>query len=115
MDSGVTGLAYPRRGHFDLATGFHGDLWLDLDALFLRPRLLRPQIRWLADRLRVHRVDAVCGPLEGGAFLAQAIAVPFYAAATVQSQAWPAAQCPLCAGGIPLTDPGAPAERLEGT
>ena len=38
----VARLAQPRRGHFDLGTGFHGDLWLDLDALFLRPALLRP-------------------------------------------------------------------------
>ena len=67
-------LAHPRRGHFDLGTGYHGDLWLDLDALFLRPSLLRPDVRVLADRLREHRVDAVCGPMEGGAFLAYALA-----------------------------------------
>ena len=74
VDSGLTGLARPQRGHFDLGTGFHGDLWLDLDALFLRPSLLRPWISELAGRLREHRVDAVCGPAEGGAFLALAIA-----------------------------------------
>jgi orotate phosphoribosyltransferase len=70
----VIALARPRQGHFDLGTGFHGDVWLDLDALFLRPSLLQPHVRWLADRLRGHRIDAVCGPMEGGAFLAQAIA-----------------------------------------
>ena len=74
MDSGLIGLARPRRGHFDLGTGFHGDLWLDLDALFLRPSLLRPWIKELADRLAAHHVDAVCGPMEGGSFLALAIA-----------------------------------------
>jgi orotate phosphoribosyltransferase len=74
VDSGVTDLAHPQRGHFDLGTGYHGDVWLDLDALFLRPALLRPHVRWLADRLRRHQIDAVCGPMEGGAFLAQAIA-----------------------------------------
>jgi orotate phosphoribosyltransferase len=191
VDSGVTDLAHPRRGHFDLGTGYHGDVWLDLDALFLRPALLRPHVRWLADRLRQHQVDAVCGPMEGGAFLAQAIAdrlgtaflaghraaatrpgeatayrlpcvrggitgwrvviaddavnagtavracsdqlhrrgavpvavaalltlgaasatvaeamsVPLYAASTMDSQAWPGDSCPLCANGIPLTDP----------
>jgi hypothetical protein len=31
--------------------------------------------------------------------------VPFYAAATVPSRAWPAGQCPLCASGSPVTDP----------
>jgi orotate phosphoribosyltransferase len=185
MDSGVLELARPRRGHFDLGTGFHGDVWLDLDALFLRPALLRPHVGLLAGTLGQHRIDAVCGPLEGGAFLACALAdrleaaflpayreqgtayrlpgvpggitgwrvaiaddainagtavracaalllsrgavpvavaallslgpastsvaegisVPFYTAATVDSQAWPAAQCPLCAGDIPLTEP----------
>jgi orotate phosphoribosyltransferase len=191
VDSGVTDLARPRRGHFDLGTGYHGDVWLDLDALFLRPALLRPHVRWLADRLQRHQVDAVCGAMEGGAFLAQAVAdrmgtaflaayrappalpgeasayrlprvhggiggwrvaiaddavnagtavracsdqlrvrgvipvavaallalgpasatvaetisVPFYAASTLHSQAWPADECPLCGSGTPLTDP----------
>jgi orotate phosphoribosyltransferase len=70
----VVRLARPRRGHFDLGTGYHGDLWLDLDALFLRPSRLRPYVGWLAERLREHSPDAVCGPLEGGAFLAYAVA-----------------------------------------
>jgi len=67
-------LAHPRSGHFDLGTGYHGDLWLDLDALYLRPAKLRPHIRLLADQLRQHRIDAICGPMEGGAFLAFALA-----------------------------------------
>ena len=67
-------LARPQRGHFDLGTGYHGDLWLDLDALFLRPALLRPHIRQLAGQLSAHQADAVCGPMEGGAFLALALA-----------------------------------------
>jgi orotate phosphoribosyltransferase len=70
----VADLARPRRGHYDLGTGYHGDLWLDLDTLFLRPTLIRPHARWLAGRLADHRVDAVCGPLAGGAFLAQTVA-----------------------------------------
>ncbi len=67
-------MAQPSRGHFDLGTGYHGDVWLDLDALFLRPAFLRQPVRWMADRLREHAVDAVCGPMEGGAFLAYAVA-----------------------------------------
>jgi orotate phosphoribosyltransferase len=188
----VARLAQPRRGHFDLSTGFHGDLWLDLDALFLRPARLRPYVQWLSARLDAHQIDAVCGPLEGGAFLALAVAdvldtaflpagrspgawppgtsaqagyrlapggarradgwrvaivddainagtavqacfgllreigavpvavgallalgraagtveatmsVPCYAAATLPSQVWPAADCPLCVTGVPL-------------
>src|SRR6266568_8477238 len=72
--SEVVQLVRPRAGHFDLGTGYHGDLWLDLDALFLRPSRLRPYVDWLAERLREHSPDAVCGPLEGGAFLAYAVA-----------------------------------------
>jgi orotate phosphoribosyltransferase len=188
VDSGVIELARPQRGHFDLGTGFHGDVWLDLDALFLRPGLLRPYVGMLAERLREHRINAVCGPMEGGALLAcaiadrlgvaflpgyrapaaayrlpdvpggtggwrvavaddavnagtavracatllrdrgavpvavaallslgpasaavaEAISVPLYSAGEVQSQAWPAAQCPLCAGRVPLTGPSPP-------
>lgn len=74
VESEVIGLAEPRRGHFDLGTGYHGDLWLDLDALFLRPARLRPYVRWLGDRLAEHGIDAVSGPAEGGAFLALALA-----------------------------------------
>ena len=191
QSSQVVQLARPRSGHFDLGTGYHGDVWLDLDALLLRPSLLRPHVRWLGERLGEHSVDAVCGPLEGGAFLAYAIAdllgvaflagyrspavrpgevtgyrfprvrggiggwrvaivddainagtavaaclgeargsgavpvavaavlslgqasvtvpasmrVPFYAAGTIASRAWPAEECPLCASGIPFTAP----------
>jgi orotate phosphoribosyltransferase len=183
----VARLAQPRRGHFDLGTGYHGDLWLDLDALFLRPARLRPYVQWLGARLDAHQIDAVCGPLEGGAFLALAVAdvldtafvpagrtprpgqpgyhlppgmerrlaggrvaivddainagtavtacfgllrhcgalpvaagtllalgqgaatveatmsVPCYAAATIPSQVWPAADCPLCVTRVPFT------------
>ncbi len=183
-------LAQAARGHFDLGTGYHGDVWLDLDALLLRPARLREPVRWMAG-LREHAVDAVCGPLEGGAFLAYAVGdlltaaflpgyrtpgetagyhlrpvpggiagwrvgiaddavnagtavascaaavraqhalpvavtsllalgdastlipeqlgVPFYPAATLPSQTWPAPRCPLCAEAIPLTASATPA------
>ena len=76
MRSHVSELACPRRGHFDLGTGYHGDLWLDLDGLFLFPDRLRPDVQRLADRLGRYRPGAVCGPLPlaGGAFLALMIA-----------------------------------------
>lgn len=180
---GVVELVRARWGHFDLGTGYHGDVWLDLDALFLRPALLQPHIDGLAEQLSQHQPEAVCGPAEGGAFLALALAtrlgvaflpgyrggpagyrvpgvpggitgwrvaladdavnagtgiracatelqsggatpvavaallalgpaeatvrdalkLPLHAAATLDSQAWPAATCPLCASGTPLS------------
>jgi orotate phosphoribosyltransferase len=63
-----------RRGHFVFESGFHGEWWLDLDALFARPSALRPIVDELARRLAAHHFDAVCGPVIGGALLAQMIA-----------------------------------------
>ena len=63
-----------RRGHFRLESGHHGALWLDLDPLFSNPRRIEPFVTRLASNLRRYEVDYVCGPLLGGAFLAQLIA-----------------------------------------
>jgi orotate phosphoribosyltransferase len=63
-----------RRGHFLLESGYHTDLWFNLDALFVSPEKITPQVAALADLLRPFEVSAVCGPLLGGAFLAQAVA-----------------------------------------
>jgi orotate phosphoribosyltransferase len=63
-----------QRGHFRLESGHHGELWLDLDALFLRPRRLQGFFDDLAEQIRPFRPDVVCGPLSGGAYVAQAIA-----------------------------------------
>jgi orotate phosphoribosyltransferase len=63
-----------RRGHFRFESGHHGELWLDLDALFARPARVAPFVAQLAARLSTHVVDVVCGPLVGGAFVAQAVA-----------------------------------------
>jgi orotate phosphoribosyltransferase len=64
-----------RRGHFHLESGHHGELWLDLDALFLRPARLTPFVADLAERVSgIGNVDAVCGPLFGGALVASAVA-----------------------------------------
>jgi orotate phosphoribosyltransferase len=103
VDGGVIGLARPRRGHFELGTGYHGDVWLDLDALFLRPALLEPHAGWLAGRLGQHQIDAVCGPLEGGAFLALALATRLGVAflPAYRAPAAPAGyQVPSSPGGI---------------
>ena len=63
-----------QRGHFVLESGLHTDVWLELDALFLDPAILGPQLDALANRLRPYAITAVCGPLVGGAFVAQSIA-----------------------------------------
>jgi len=63
-----------RRGHFLLESGFHTDLWFNLDALFVAPSDLAPQIASLSELLSPYSISAVCGPLLGGAFLAQAVA-----------------------------------------
>jgi orotate phosphoribosyltransferase len=64
-----------RTGHFRLESGHHTELWLDLDQLFARPAVLRPFVRELSGRVAIHGVDAVCGPLNGGAFLAELMAL----------------------------------------
>lgn len=63
-----------RRGHFLLESGYHGGLWLDLDPLFCDPPSLQPFVAALADGLRPYGAEVVCGPLLGGAFLAQLVA-----------------------------------------
>jgi orotate phosphoribosyltransferase len=67
-------LAQGRRGHFRLESGHHSALWLDLDALFADHQAIAPFVGALAAQLRHHAVDVVCGPLLGGAFLAQLVA-----------------------------------------
>jgi orotate phosphoribosyltransferase len=63
-----------RRGHFRLESGHHGDLWLDLELLCLRPEPVRRLAAQVAARLASHRVEAVCGPLVEGAFVALMVA-----------------------------------------
>ncbi len=67
-------LVQGRRGHFRLESGHHGSLWLDLDTLFADPVAITPFVSRLAAQLRPHGAELVCGPLLGGAFLAQSVA-----------------------------------------
>lgn len=67
-------LAQARRGHFKLESGLHCGLWFDLDAAFVDQNALDPFVTQLAQSLRRHNVEAVCGPMTGGAFLAQLVA-----------------------------------------
>jgi orotate phosphoribosyltransferase len=84
MHEEIVHLIRARRGHFRYESGHHGDLWLELDRLYLRPNRLRPFAEELARRLAAHGVEAVCGPMVGGALLgqmvAQALDAEFYVA-----------------------------------
>ena len=71
---GFLTLASARRGHFRLESGHHSGLWMDLDGLFADPARVRPLVERLAAAIRAHDVAVVCGPLVGGAFLAQMLA-----------------------------------------
>src|SRR5258706_3561571 len=77
----VVRLLPSRKVHFRLESGHHGDLWLDLELLCLRPEPVRRLAACLAARLAAHRVEVVCGPLIEGAFVALMVAselgVPF--------------------------------------
>jgi orotate phosphoribosyltransferase len=57
-----------------MESGLHCGLWFDLDAAFVDQAALDPFVTKLAQSLRRYDVEAVCGPLNGGAFLAQLVA-----------------------------------------
>lgn len=63
-----------KKGHFQLESGHHGNLWLNLDALVVQPKALLPFTNRLADLLAAHQFDAVCGPQLGGAIVARMVA-----------------------------------------
>jgi orotate phosphoribosyltransferase len=88
-ESGVIDSISGRNGHFLLESGYHADTWYDLDALFADPAAIVPHVNALATLIRPHDVSAICGPLLGGAFLAQAVAatmgVQFYYCEKVES------------------------------
>ena len=68
-----------REGHFLLESGYHTDLWLTLDAIFVDPAAIAPLVDALAAKLRPYEPTAICGSLLGGAFLAQSLAGAMHA------------------------------------
>jgi orotate phosphoribosyltransferase len=62
------------RGHFVYESGHHGDLWLDLDMLFVDAGRAHARGVALAGQAVACAPDFVCGPLTGGAFVAQSVA-----------------------------------------
>jgi orotate phosphoribosyltransferase len=75
MNEDVLALVDGRRGHFQLESGHHGDLWLGLETLCLRPREIQPFAVLLAAALRKYEVEVVCGPLVEGAYVALLVSV----------------------------------------
>jgi hypothetical protein len=62
------GLVHGRQGHFLLESGFHSEMWLDLDGLFAEPRRIEPFVMALVERLRPHAVPQANVRLRRGAF-----------------------------------------------
>jgi orotate phosphoribosyltransferase len=67
----ITELLGARRGHFKMESGHHSGTWFELGSLFDDPATVRPLVAELARRLSSQHPDAVCGPMTGGAKLAE--------------------------------------------
>ncbi|HKN02129.1 MAG TPA: phosphoribosyltransferase [Candidatus Binataceae bacterium] len=74
MQDEILRLFAARRGHFRFESGHHGDLWLEIAPAYVHPWRLRRYAAALARLLAPHQIEAVCGPLVEGAFLAQIVA-----------------------------------------
>lgn len=113
MAEDLLALVPARWGHFRLESGHHGELWLDLDALVRRPGRVRPFAAALARRLAGHGAEVVCGPLVGGAFLAQLVAAELGAAFVYAERVEAAGDDPSSPVGYRL--PGAARGIVRGT
>ena len=70
----ISALVQIAKGHFSLESGYHADTWFDLDGLMSHARQVQESAHRLAAKLATHNIEAVCGPLFGGAIVAQNIA-----------------------------------------
>jgi orotate phosphoribosyltransferase len=75
MQKKVLELVSGRQGHFLWESGHHGDLWLDLERLCLQPQRVQAAAAGLTAPLSDLQLDAVCGPLVEGAFVALMVAL----------------------------------------
>ena len=75
MSEHLLSLVSGRQGHFRLESGHHGDLWFQLETLCLNAREIRSFAARLAEQLKKHDVEVVCGPLAEGAFVALLVAL----------------------------------------
>jgi orotate phosphoribosyltransferase len=67
-------LVSARRGHFLLESGHHGELWLDLERLFLRPERVCRLADELSASILSFGAEIICGPLVEGAFVGLLVA-----------------------------------------
>ena len=74
MQADLLDLLAGRRGHFRMESGYHSERWFNLDRLFEDRACLQPFVDELARRLAAHRIEAVVGPMTGGAKLADLLA-----------------------------------------
>lgn len=70
MQTDLLALLSGRRGHFRMESGYHSERWFNLDELFADRLRLQPFVDELSGRLAAHRLEAVVGPMTGGAQLA---------------------------------------------
>lgn len=61
MDANLLDLTPVRLGHFRYESGYHGEIWLDLDRLFLNPFRIAPLARDLASSLAPRAIEPVVG------------------------------------------------------
>lgn len=101
-----------RRGHFRLESGYHGDLWLDLEGLCLQPRRVQPLTTRLAERLSGHGAEVVCGPLVEGAFVGLLVAAQLGVQFTYTQRVSPAEHEGLFS--VQYLVPGVLRERMRG-
>lgn len=95
-----------------MESGYHSALWFNLDRLFDDPARLQPFVDELARRLAAHRADAICGPMTGGAKLAEMVAAKLGTGSFRADRM----ETPNAAGLFPVRYlvPNADRERLRG-
>ncbi len=112
MSDDLPTLLAGRRGHFRMESGYHSEQWFNLDKLFDDRARLQPFVDELARRLSAHRIDAVVGPMTGGAKLADLIAAKL----RIESFHTERHETPIATGLFPVRYlvPAAQRDRLHG-
>lgn len=70
----LSSLTRCQAGHFVLESGYHSDVWWDLETLCHQPAALLPFIAALAEQVREYKPEVICGALVEGAFVSLLVA-----------------------------------------